>query len=354
MHSVPTAPFLKSDLTSHLVPHLHDFKPFNITMALTKDELFQTWLAAKESQEPHIIETAWQRYQQTLLPTHQSTPESSDPTAEALQAHFETFLSHPDVSPSIDNFKFVTRPANTLPWKATGINLHPGQQVSTFATGRVWRSRVLDLYIGPQFALWFRVGVNGEVFNSTRESNTFTVTNDKAEELYIANQFPGWWQEKSGRVVGDLAMYGAGGDGKLEVLVVVWKDGVDVEKLIANYPETKGSELLKTEAKRPSDERATKLPKEWYYFWFIGKSTIYRGLETNERKCIHTKVDRDIGILMKDLDPTPVFEKGCKVKWNWKVDALPSRLREDTTFSHDYLSVAFEFENGRVGFFPLS
>lgn len=316
-------------------------------MSLTKDEFFQTWLAAKESQEPHIIETAWKRYQHTQAPDYTTVPESNDPDAKAFQDNFQNFLQNPDVASSIETSKFITRPANILPWTPTGLNLQPGQQVSTFASGRVWRSRVLDLFVPPQFALWFRVGVNGEVFNSTRDTNTFSVKSGEKGELYLANQFPAWWQEKSGRVVGDLAIYENGGDGKIEVLVVVWKDGVDVGKLLSNL--STDSEFIKTESQRPPAESATNLPPEWYHFWFLGTSTLYSSLSTQEhKKCIHAKPDKSIGILMRDLGPTPVFEKGVKVKWDWKIDALPSRLREDTTFSHDYLSVAFEFENGRV------
>ncbi|KAF2171421.1 hypothetical protein M409DRAFT_50863 [Zasmidium cellare ATCC 36951] len=288
-------------------------------MSLTKDEFFQTWLAAKESQEPHIIETARTRYQHTEAPNYTTVPESNDPDAKAFEAHFENFLQNPDVA---------------------------SQQVSTFASGRVWRSRVLDLFVPPQFALWFRVGVNGKVFNSTRDTNTFSVKSGEKGELYLANQFPAWWQEKSGRVVGDIAIYENGGDGKIEVLVVVWKDGVDVGKLLSNL--SNDSELIKAESQRPQAESATNLPPEWYHFWFLGTSTLYSSLSTQDhKKCIHAKPDKSIGILMKDLEPTLVFEKGVKVKWDWKIDALPSRLREDTTFSHDYLSVAFEFENGR-------
>ncbi|KAK4506427.1 hypothetical protein PRZ48_000159 [Zasmidium cellare] len=318
-------------------------------MALTKDEFFQTWLQAGESQEPHIIETAWKRYQTTQEPTYTTIHESNDPDAQTFKSNFQHFLQHPDVAGSIETTKFITRPANILPWTPTGLNLQPGEQVSTFASGRVWRSRVLDLFVPPQFALWFRVGVNGEVFNSTRDTNTFTVKSGEGGELYLANQFPAWWQEKSGRVVGDLAIYEKGGDGRLEVLVVVWKDGVDVASLLAGVDA--GSELVETEVQRPQAEQATDFPEEWYYFWFLGKSTLYSSIEPssgmNRKKCIHAKPDQSIGILMKDLESTPVFEKSVKVKWNWKIDALPSRLREDTTFSHDYLSVAFEFENGR-------
>jgi hypothetical protein len=35
------------------------------------------------------------------------------------------------------------------------------------------------------------------------------------------------------------------------------------------------------------------------------------------------------------------------LEWSWRVDALPSAQREDTMWSHDYLSIAVEFGDGR-------
>ena len=35
------------------------------------------------------------------------------------------------------------------------------------------------------------------------------------------------------------------------------------------------------------------------------------------------------------------------VSWDWKIDALPSTLAEHLPFTHDYLSLAMEFDNGR-------
>jgi hypothetical protein len=36
-----------------------------------------------------------------------------------------------------------------------------------------------------------------------------------------------------------------------------------------------------------------------------------------------------------------------RLRWSWRVDTLPSRLPEDTALTHDYLSVALEFDDGQ-------
>jgi hypothetical protein len=38
---------------------------------------------------------------------------------------------------------------------------------------------------------------------------------------------------------------------------------------------------------------------------------------------------------------------GTKLSWAWRMEKLPSQVAEDTFPSHDYLSVAVEFDNGR-------
>jgi len=36
-----------------------------------------------------------------------------------------------------------------------------------------------------------------------------------------------------------------------------------------------------------------------------------------------------------------------RLRWSWRLDELPSRLPEDTAITHDYLSVALEFDDGQ-------
>jgi hypothetical protein len=36
-----------------------------------------------------------------------------------------------------------------------------------------------------------------------------------------------------------------------------------------------------------------------------------------------------------------------RLRWSWRVDTLPSRLPEDTALTHDYLSIALEFDDGQ-------
>src|SRR5207253_1427974 len=86
-------------------------------------------------------------------------------------------------------------------------------------------------------------------------------------------------------------------------------------------------------------------PLNWSYLWFLGQSEIFKPSTDDGHACIACHTHRNAGILQRDavFDLSP----GTKFRWSWKVDELPSVLPENSALSHDYLSVAVEFENGR-------
>ena len=306
------------------------------------------WRQSGESSAAHAVDTAWRRYQQIQDASYRTEPETDDPTAAAFESDLGSFLSHLTIAGSVQEHRFTTLPANTIPWTATGLHLTEGQQISTFATGRVWRSRDLDLWLRPQFALWFKVGIQGAVFNSTGRTNTFRP--GRAGELYLANQYPGQFGEpQGGRVAGQLEAYDKA-DGNFEILVVVWKDGVDVQHVLNGFAtgaSVGSATLIRDELRRIERNSQMDPGPEWSLLWFLGRSSIYSLREHESQPCMHCKPYQNVGILQKQFDPTIAFRPGTRVSWDWMVSCLPSRLREDLTFTHDYLSLAFEFENGR-------
>ncbi len=227
--------------------------------------------------------------------------------------------------------------AKALPWTDTGIDLAPGDEVSTFAAGRVVLSDPLDVWVGPQFQLWMRVGERGDAFNGAAATHSFAAT--AGGRLYLAGYFPGQWGDRAGRVSTSLRDY-AGARGGLTVLVVRWKG-----------PASAAVRALAATAVGPAQAECERLeqplavPPGWEHLWFLGQSRIFRQEHVDGRSCIACRTHGDVSILQRDavLD----LEPGTRVAWDWKVEALPSTLREDTMLSHDYLSVAVEFENGR-------
>jgi hypothetical protein len=317
-------------------------------MALSQEEFTKKWKQLGESQAAHTIDAAWRRYQLVQSFSHRTEPESGDPSALQFQSSFNALLKDDVVQQSIAESKYISLLANRIPWTATGVCMKAGDTVTTFAAGRVWRSRLLDLWLRPQFALWFKVGINGSVFNSTWHSNTFTATDQG--ELYVANQFPGQFGEpKGGRLAGQLSVYEKA-EGRFEILIVAWKDGVNVSQVLekANHNVSSNPpQLAWQELERIKRDAHPSVPEDWKLLWFLGTSSIYSLHEHKSQPCMHCKPYQNVGILQKTLEPPIQLSKGTQVSWDWCVSSLPSRLREDLTISHDYLSIAFEFENGR-------
>ncbi|MBI5506969.1 MAG: DUF3047 domain-containing protein [Deltaproteobacteria bacterium] len=242
--------------------------------------------------------------------------------------------------PALD-YSFVELDAERPPWTDTGIELEAGEEVTLLACGRVYMSRLLDVWVGPQFQLWARVGENGEIFNGTRASHTFVAV--QRGRLFLAGQFPGRWGDRSGRIASDLRAYRKASGG-LTVFAIRW-NGAAADGLarLRQRAEEGGQHELAAELACEAERlRNPPLPPPgWKYLWFLGDSDIYAQSGDTITCC----TEGNVGILQKDaaLALTP----DTRLLWDWKVDALPSQTAENAVVAHDYLSIAVEFNDGR-------
>lgn len=361
-------------------------------MPLSYDEFKRVWAESGENQSEIILETAWRRYQQVQADDYTARREKDDPTLEQMEAEFKPILQSGKL---LGQYKFFTLPANNVPWTPTGVYAQDDQAISVFATGRTWRSKLLDLYLPPKFNLWFRIGVNGSIFSSTHDTKTFMPMPEQVgQELFVANQFPGGFSDKEGgRVGGNLSVYDKA-EGAFQLLILVWQSGLsihqDIRGIFRNllHPEDEhkpvmdpfglmsiGMDRLLSTDSYIIDEA----PRGWSLLWFLGQSQIFyqeqEAITTEDKKAKHEletiseSEDMDdelvvpdpasmdfmirclpshnVGILQKDITPPLPLTPRTTTTWSWLITDLPSRLREDTTLSHDYFSLAFEFENGR-------
>ena len=237
---------------------------------------------------------------------------------------------------------FVRLPANQPPWHDTGVDLEPGDTVTVFAQGRVYLSRALDIWIGPSFQLWARIGEEGPVFRGTRATNTFTAGH--SGRLWLASYFPGEWADQTGRLGTDPAEYSKV-SGELTALVIRWARGTDVAGVFRDaIAAAETPELVRDEAER--QQSPTEAPHGWSYLWYLGPGEIYRPVTTpDSRPGIRCHTHGDVGILRREAEVA--LEPGLELHWRWKVDELPIDLAEDTLPSHDYLSIAVEFDDGQ-------
>lgn len=264
---------------------------------------------------------------------------SGDISEAEFRSQFSALLSR--VPPNtIQDHTFFFLPANRPPWFDTGLELQAGEYVTVFAAGRTYLLRELDVWLKPHFRLWYRVGEKGEVFRGTRCSHTFTV--NSPGRLFLAGAFPGDWATRTGdlAVPADNYKYAEGG---ISVLIVRWAvDPLEGVQRLLQRGDVES--FLSCEIDRLKNSISK--PDGWQYAWFAGPSEIYSVVpHAHWRQAIGCYTHEDAASLQKEV--ALPFTPDSRLRWSWKVDILPSRSREDALQTHDYLSIAVEFDNGR-------
>jgi hypothetical protein len=247
-----------------------------------------------------------------------------------------------DTLPSglVKRYSFFHLPADKAPWTDTGLTVSAGQHVTWFAGGRVYLSRPLDIWVAPPFQLWARVGATGPVFRGTRATHSFTAAQDGL--LWLASYFPGEWRDAGGALTTDPAEY-AKVSGGMNVCVVEWQPGVAPAAALSAHPQG-APDIVRAELRRLA-EPAPVMPG-WEYLWYLGPGEIYRpACRHDGAATIRCATHGDVGILRRDVSVP--LESGVELSWSWRVDALPSDLREDSLPAHDYVSIAVEFDDGQ-------
>jgi len=260
------------------------------------------------------------------------------PDLDAFTRAMERVLSQAPKS-VVRDYHWVKLPANQPPWTATGVRLEAGEECSYFAEGRAYANRFLDIYVTPALQLWSRVGEHGNIFRGTRNSHSFRAQENG--ELRFGNYFPNDWVDAHGARKQDDRVYRTM-SGEMKVLVIRWTAGaLDGLRALTADPEV--GARVRAEIERIEHGETT--PAGWHYLWHLGPAEIYRTPKPGADPCIHCRTHADAGILQKDVELS--LDESTAISWRWRIDRLPSTLREDSVPSHDYLSLAVEFDNGR-------
>jgi len=255
-----------------------------------------------------------------------------------FETRFDTLLSRLP-GEALRSFEFIDLASDRKSWLDSGIDLAEGEHVTGFAIGKT-RLKGAELSFGADFQLWYRIGSDGVIFRGTRCSHSFTV--EKPGRLYLASYFPGEWSSRTGDLATPPEVYDQA-EGTLTELLIRWGcdplDGLRTLMALGDVDELIAGEIDCRTHPVPT-------PPGWEYLWFVGPAEIYRPCMEQEGKpaiCCHSR--NDVGLLHKDV--VLPFEPGTRLRWAWRIDQLPSPVREDTLPTHDYLSIAVEFDNGQ-------
>ena len=231
----------------------------------------------------------------------------------------------------------VTVPADSAGWIDAGIDVRRGETVSLLATGTAHPAGVPQMQFAPSLFLCYRVRPHGQVAKLPASTTTFTA--DADGRLEFVAQFPGAWADRNGTL--DAAWPRNAAAGRYTVAVLVWAGAAD--EGLALFAANDASGLGSIEFGRLASP--LRLPEGWEPLWRTGATEVYREASSpalSPRILCHCCGGG--GILKLPVDFS--LDDSTRLDWRWRVTALPSEVAEDTMPTHDYLSIAVEFDNG--------
>ena len=230
--------------------------------------------------------------------------------------------------------RLVRVPVNQPPWTPTGLAVTTGEDVTWLAWGSLHLLRPLGAALRPRLTLRGRVG-DGAPLEGARDTVTFRA--DRTGELRLGSIYPGELQA-DGTITTDRIPYRAMA-GTLSAVVARWAPGTDPQRALASIADRDPSGLCAAEAARlaspptpPPDGTPTRSPGARQAFFPSGAGITVNAGWTS-------------AIIRHPAEMT--LTPSLRLRWSWRVDTLPSRLPEDTALTHDYLSVALEFDDGQ-------
>lgn len=218
-------------------------------------------------------------------------------------------------------------------WIDSGIDLAPGDTVTLHANGRVWLARALDVGFSATVGLWYRVG--DQPLRKVTAAAAPLDVGDGGRLWWVAKP-PGEFANRAGdfEAVPERAPLKGG----FEVVLLQWRG--DGPARLADAARLDAAAFLPVLERLRAPLRP---PVGWHYLWRLGDGELYRAdPEQANGLCCHT--DADVGILQYPVD-LPLADD-TRLDWSWCVEQLPSALPEHTPPTHDYLSIAVEFDNG--------
>jgi hypothetical protein len=219
--------------------------------------------------------------------------------------------------------QLVQVPVNRPPWTPAAIQVDVGDQITWLAWGQVDLIKPLGTTAGP----------------SGRSTQTFTA--DCGGLVQLACRFPGWVRD-DGSIVVDRVPHRLpyrALTGTLTAIVVRWPTGTDPRAALACVAPDDRSGLCAAEAARLADPPHP--PPGWHNHPSTGQQEIWAPADHG----VSLDCNDSAGILRHPAD-VPLTST-LRLRWSWRIDELPSQLPEDTKITHDYISIALEFDDGQ-------
>ena len=227
--------------------------------------------------------------------------------------------------------------ARSEPWTPTGLVARQGAPITWLAHGDSWIATRRGSHLDAALQLRVRAGVAAPALDGT--GATFTAAAPHDGPIELCSLFPGELRGVEQRVEYDRMLPRALFRGGFDVVVAVWPSGTDVGARLAEAAQQDPTGLCRRELDRIGAPIAP--PSGWEPHRQVPLAGLHRGhdgeVDVHSRGRVEI-VCREARAPLTDM---------LRLRWRWRMDRLPARRAEDTLLTHDYMSVAVEFDDGR-------
>ncbi|SIN83946.1 Protein of unknown function [Parasphingorhabdus marina DSM 22363] len=201
-------------------------------------------------------------------------------------------------------------------WQDCGFVATSGENFQVAVSGHLWLAKPLALGFDADQVIWLRIGGKGPIRKVHGPETVFTAWADGAVEVMAKGL--SFWTSDSGAYTPAKRKASAG---QVGVRVGATTAAADTHDL----------------------------PPGWHHHWQIGEGRVYRAATAEpdapaDDTALRVDTHGDVGILCCEMERD--FAPGLTLGWDWLIENLPSAVAEDMVFTHDYLSIAVEFDNG--------
>lgn len=259
----------------------------------------------------------------------------SDRQRETIKAQWRAAIAEADEV--LQRHAIVDVPADSAEWFDSGVEARPGETVTVLTVGRAHMSEAPEISFAANLFLWRRIGLAGRIAKFAAPSATFEAR--EAGNIMLAAHYPGAWLDETGGFDPDWPR--AAASGAYAAVILVWKGtGDDAMALFAAHDES-----LLGLAEHARLLAPVQPPRGWLPLWRTGATEVYRAsFEASAAARIVCSCANDAGIIKYPANIA--LDEATRLSWRWRVTELPSRVKEDEAPTHDYLSIAVEFDNG--------
>ncbi len=226
---------------------------------------------------------------------------------------------------------------STPRWLDSGVTVSTGDAFTLFASGEI--DAGMSHQLEPRHVLWYRIGETGRPRNVAFNMESLRADSDGT--IYLTMRPLGfYWDDEVGTYPEALLVADVPEPVDLEVVTVRWSDDA-----LSGILALQSEDVAAARSAAAEFARARSLPDGFEYLWYLGRSNVFDAWRDRERRGIHAYTADDSGIVRMPLD-LPLTEDAT-IEFDWLYETLPALGPEVDADSHDYISIAVEFDNGR-------